>query len=158
MNGVRNTVFDRLQLKNSTYDAWFCNIILSPVGLRARGLRAWGLRVWGLRASGLRAWGVEHTTHYFSFLILVSRSRFFGLEGFWGQRQGTNFPSPQATMLALRLDCSTAALTTPQKALSIWRLIELKMLDFSDRSRNGISIFTSTTDRAVGYASNLESY
>ena len=35
-------------------------------------------------------------------------------------------------MLALRLDCSTAALTTPQKLLSISRLVELKMLDFSD--------------------------
>ena len=41
----------------------------------------------------------------------------FGLEGSWGQPQGPNFPSPGATMLALRLDCSTAALTTPQKVL-----------------------------------------
>ena len=30
-----------------------------------------------------------------------------------------NFPSPRATILALRLDCSTAALTTPQKVLSL---------------------------------------
>ena len=43
----------------------------------------------------------------------------FGLEGFWGQPQGPNFRAPQASMLALRLDCSTAALTTPQKVLSI---------------------------------------
>ena len=42
-----------------------------------------------------------------------------GLEVFWGQSQGPNFLSPQATMLALRQDCSTAALTTPQKVLSI---------------------------------------
>ena len=53
---------------------------------------------------------------------------FFGLEGFWGQPLGPNFPSPRATMLALRLDCST-----PQKVLPIWKLVELKMLDFSDR-------------------------
>ena len=38
---------------------------------------------------------------------------FFGLDGFWGQPQGPNFPSPWATMLALCLDCSSAALTTP---------------------------------------------
>ena len=44
---------------------------------------------------------------------------FMGLEGSWGQPQGPNFPSPGATMLALRLDCSTAAFTTPQKVLSI---------------------------------------
>ena len=57
---------------------------------------------------------------------------FFVLKGFWGQPQGLDFPSPQATMLALRLNCSTAALTTPQKVLSIRRLVKLKMLDFSD--------------------------
>ena len=45
-------------------------------------------------------------------------------------------------MLALRLDCSTAALTTHQKVLPIWKLVELKMLDFSDRMRTGISILT----------------
>ena len=44
---------------------------------------------------------------------------FFGLEGFWGQPQGPNFPSPWATMLASRLDCSTAALTNPQKVLPV---------------------------------------
>ena len=72
---------------------------------------------------------------------------FFGLGGFWGQPLGPNFRSPWATMLALRLDCSsTAALTTHQKVLPIWKLIELKMLDFSDCSRTGISILTSATD------------
>ena len=75
------------------------------------------------------------------FLLL-----FFYLEGFWGQPQGPNFPSPWATMLALRLDCSTAALTTPQTVLSLWKLVELKMLDFSDRTRTGISILTSAAD------------
>ena len=70
----------------------------------------------------------------------------FGLEGFWGQPLGPNFPSPQANMLALRLDCSTAALATPQKVLSTWKLVELKMLDFSDRTRTGISILSSAAD------------
>ena len=46
-------------------------------------------------------------------------------------------------MLAIRLDCSTAALTAPQKVLPICKLVELKMLDFSDRTRTGISILTS---------------
>ena len=64
----------------------------------------------------------------------------------WRDPQGPNFPSPQATRLALRLDCSTAALTTPQKVLSIWKLVELKMLDFGDRTRTGISILTSAAD------------
>ena len=71
---------------------------------------------------------------------------FFCLEGSWGQPQGPNFPSPWATMLALRLDCSTAALTTPQTVISIWKLVELKMLDFSDCTRTGISILTSAAD------------
>ena len=50
-------------------------------------------------------------------------------------------------MLALRLDCSTAALNTPQKVLPIQKLVELKMLDFSDRTRTGISILTSAADQ-----------
>ena len=53
---------------------------------------------------------------------------FFSLDGFRGQPQGSNFPPPRATMLALHLDCSTAALTAPQK---IWRLVELKILQWS---------------------------
>ena len=49
-------------------------------------------------------------------------------------------------MLALRLDCSTAALTTPQKVLPILILVELSMLDFSYRTKTGISILTSAAD------------
>ena len=71
----------------------------------------------------------------------------FGLVASWGQSHGPKVQSPRAAMLVLRPDCSpdcsTAALTTPQKILSISRLVELKMLDFSDRSRTGISILTS---------------
>ena len=59
---------------------------------------------------------------------------FFVMEGFWARLRGPNFPSPRVTMLALRLDCSTAALTT-KNFLSILRLVELRMLDFSDRTR-----------------------
>ena len=94
---------------------------------------------------------MAHTV-YTSCVSIVTRRAlspffiFFGLEGSWGQPQGPNFPSPWATMLALRLDCSTTALTTPQKVLSLWRLIELKKLDFSDRTRTGISILTSAAD------------
>ena len=35
---------------------------------------------------------------------------------------------------------SKAAITTPQNVLSIWKLVELKMLDSSDHMRAGISI------------------
>ena len=80
---------------------------------------------------------------------------FFGLEGFWGQPPRRNFPSPRALMLALLLDCFTPALTTPQKVLSIWRLVELKMLDFSDPTRTGISILTSAADSWWWYLSGL---
>ena len=66
---------------------------------------------------------------------------FFGLGGSWVQPQGPNFPFPWATMLALRRDCSTAALTTPQKVLPI----------FSDRTRTGISIVTSAADTSLWY-------
>ena len=51
-------------------------------------------------------------------------------------------------MLALRLDCFTAALTT-QKVLSIWRPVELKMPDLSDRTSTGISILTSAADNSA---------
>ena len=67
----------------------------------------------------------------------------FGLEEFWAQPQGPNFPFPQATMSALRLDSSTAALSTPQKD---GRLVKLKILDFSDCKRTGIFILTSASD------------
>ena len=80
--------------------------------------------------------------------VRLSFCLFFGLEGFWGQPQGPNFPSPRATMLALRLGFSTAARTTHQKDLSIWKLVELKMLDFSDRTRTGLSTLTSAADKA----------
>ena len=75
-----------------------------------------------------------------------SPDNFLVLEGSWGQPQGGNFLSPWATMLALRRDCSTAALTAPQKVLPIWKLVELKMLDFSDCTRTCISILTSAAD------------
>ena len=50
------------------------------------------------------------------------------------------------TMLALRLDCSTGALTAPQKVSPMWRLVELKMLDFSDRTRSGVSFLLKRKD------------
>ena len=73
-----------------------------------------------------------------------------GLEGFWGQPQGSNFTSPWATILALRLDCAnTAALATPQKVSSNWELVKLKMLDFSHCTQTSISILTSAADPKV---------
>ena len=78
----------------------------------------------------------------------IAQKLFFWFGGTLGQPQEQNFPSPWAIKLALRLDCSTAALTTPQKVLPIWKLVELKMLDFSDRTRTGISILTSAADHS----------
>ena len=53
------------------------------------------------------------------FIRVLQAGYFFFLEGFWGQPQGPSLPSPKATMMALRLDYSTAALATPHKGLSI---------------------------------------
>ena len=78
--------------------------------------------------------------------LLAFKPFFVWLVGSWGHPQGPNFPSPWATILALRLDCSTTALTTHHKVLPIWKLVELKMLDFSDGTRTGISIWTSAAD------------
>ena len=61
------------------------------------------------------------------------RQVFFLFEGILGQPQGPN-------LIAL------LALTTPQKVLSIWRLVKLKTLDFSDLTRTGITILTSAAD------------
>ena len=53
-----------------------------------------------------------------------------------------------ATKLALRLVCSTAALTAVKDVWSY--LVELKMLYFNDRTRIGISIMTSAADDKKG--------
>ena len=101
-----------------------------------------------------RSGGTTITSNLFNIYIYTIYITFYikkGLKGFWGQPLGPNFPSPWATMLALRLDCSTAALTTPQKVLPFWKLVELKMLDFSGRTRTGISILTSAADYYILY-------
>ena len=79
---------------------------------------------------------------YSLILGIFDQITFFYLWWFWGQPQGPNFTSPWATMLAFHLDCSTAALTTPQKFSFIWKLL----LDSSDCTRTGISILTSAAD------------
>ena len=62
---------------------------------------------------------------------------------------------PEQPFWALRLDCSTAALQTPQEVLSIQKLVELKILDFKDRTRTGISISDSFVVICVEYV-NLQ--
>ena len=52
-------------------------------------------------------------------------------------------------MLALHFGCFTAKLTNLLKVLSNWKLVELKMLNFSDHARTGISILTSATTDIV---------
>ena len=71
---------------------------------------------------------------------------FEGILGSSASRAG--FP---VSLSNLRLDCSTASRTTPQKVLSLCRLVELKMLDFSDHTRTGISILTSAAGNAWPY-------
>ena len=53
---------------------------------------------------------------------------------------------PEQPCWLYALDCSTAALTTSQKVLPVWKLVELKMLDFSNLMRTGISILTLAAD------------
>ena len=79
-------------------------------------------------------------SHSLDFLFFLS------LEGFFGQSLGRISPCPWATMSALHLNCSIAALPTPQKILSNWELVEL-MLDFSNRTGTGISILTSAAHK-----------
>ena len=67
---------------------------------------------------------------------------FFGLEGPWGQPEGPHFPFSPSNHVGF----TPRLLTTPQKVLSLGRQVELKMLDFSDRTRTGISILTSDAD------------
>ena len=59
-----------------------------------------------------------------------------GVVSLWAE-----FLVSRATVLAESCsDCSNAALTTSQKVLSNWELVKLTMLDFSDRTRTGISV------------------
>ena len=46
----------------------------------------------------------------------------YEFQGFWVQSLCPSFPTARATMLALRLDCWRAELTTHQKALPNWNL------------------------------------
>ena len=59
-------------------------------------------------------------------------------------------------MLASNLDCSTAALPSPQKVSCNYKLVELKMLNFRDRLKTGISILTSAADKMLGYIAHPE--
>ena len=66
----------------------------------------------------------------------------FGLEGFLVKLQELYFPAPRVGFTHC---LTTAALPTPQKFLSIWKLFKLKMLDFSGRTRASNSILTPAT-------------
>ena len=70
----------------------------------------------------------------------------FWLERILGSASQLNFPSPWATLFALRLDFFTAALTLSKKVLRNGKVVELKMLDYSDRMTTGISNLTLATD------------
>ena len=67
---------------------------------------------------------------------------------FWGVWRDSGvtsmakFPVSPSNHMGFLPDCFTAALTTPHKVLSIWRLVELKMLDFSDCQKTSNSILT----------------
>ena len=50
-------------------------------------------------------------------------------------------------MLAVLLACSTAALTTTQKVLSIRKLVKPNIFDLSDHARTGVTVLTSAADK-----------
>ena len=89
---------------------------------------------------------IDHDKHILAFpfrLVL-----FFGFGGILGWAFGSNFPSPWATMLALRLDCSSATHTNPKKfhPSENWSISRC----FGDRTRTGIPILTSAADYYPG--------
>ena len=62
-------------------------------------------------------------------IVLGISCKKIGLEAFREYASGPNFLPPWATILTELLDCSTkAALTTPQKVLNNWKLVERKLL------------------------------
>ena len=75
-----------------------------------------------------------------------SKSIMFGLEILWGQSQLQFFLSPWATTMAFHLDCSAAAIPTPQKVSFNWKLVELTIRDFSNQTGTGISSLTLAAD------------
>ena len=71
---------------------------------------------------------------YHKILVYSKNAHYFRHFWFWRDSRVSiwvlNFLSLSITMLASRLDSySTAALTTPEKLRSIWKLVELKILD-----------------------------
>lgn len=70
----------------------------------------------------------------------------FMLAGFQGPPTAfwQNFLCPKVSKLVFYLSCFIAALNTPLKVLSNFKLV--KMLDCSDYLRAGISILTSASD------------
>ena len=82
------------------------------------------------------------------FQVKLSNHFILVLEGFWGHPQGPNFPPlPEQPYWLYPLNAlHTPTLTTPPKVLSNWKVVELKMLDFSDCTRTVFSILTSATD------------
>ena len=79
-----------------------------------------------------------------------NKYRFFlWFGGILGSASRAEFTVSLSNHLAIYLDCSTAALTTHQKVVPIWKLVELKMIDFSDRTWTGISILTSAADTYI---------
>ena len=76
-------------------------------------------------------------------MLFITAFVFFVLEGFCCQPPQPNIPCPWATILALYLNSSSAALTIFQKVLSNWKLLTLKVVDFSDCTRTGFTLLTS---------------
>ena len=66
--------------------------------------------------------------------------------GILGLAPWQSFPCPWAIMLALHQNYSTTSLTTPQKELSDWILVELKILDFNVCTRTDISNLAPAAD------------
>ena len=87
------------------------------------------------------------TKQWFYFLLHSSVVLFLFFLRDSGSALGLHFPFPRATMLALHLDCATAALTTHQRFYPGEKLVDFKTLDFNDRT--AIPILTSAVDKYI---------
>ena len=80
--------------------------------------------------------------------IQFSLNIFLGFEGILGSASRVEFPITRSSHVGLTPRLLYSSTHHSQKVLPIGKLVELKMLDFSDCTRTGISILTSATGSA----------
>ena len=98
-----------------------------------------------------RIWDVFRTEvikGIFLYFRKYNLAKSFSFGGILGSASRAKFPISLSNHIGF-MPCLTTAHTTPQKVLSIWRLVELKMLDFSDCAWTAFSILTSATETVI---------